>query len=85
VVIHPGAEERHLVLGAHVALGERAQLRVHLRLRQARIEIQAVGEPQIRGYVGEQLGDAVDADRREHLGAVGVGGGGIAAHDNVPS
>ena len=85
VVVHARAQERDLVLGARVARGERAELIVDLLLGQPGVERQRVAEQQTGGNVAEQVLDPLNPDRGEHLGAVGVGGGGVLAHNSVAS
>jgi hypothetical protein len=80
VVVHAGAEERHLVLGGDVLRSEIAQLRVDLLLGLARWEIECAAEPDALGDVGEEVVDRFNTDRRQHLEPVGVGSGCVAAH-----
>ena len=44
-----------------------------LELGQRRLEVELAAEPHARRHLLEQLVDRVDADRGEHLLAVGVG------------
>ncbi len=74
VVVHPGAEERDLVVGGDVARGERAQVREHLLLRAPLRQVERAIEADALGERLEQLVDRGDADELEHLRAVGVGG-----------
>ncbi len=85
VVVHAGAEERHLVLGRDVAGRECPQLVVHLLLGEPFAERQRALQPQPGGDVGEQVLDGADADRLEHLADIGFSGGGVPAQDRVPS
>ena len=81
MVVHPGAEERDLVLGRDVARGEVAQVRVHLLLGPARRQVERpVQADPGRHDLVEQGVDGLGADRREHRAAVVVGGGGVARH-----
>ncbi len=74
VVVHAGAEERDLILGGDVLRRERPQLLEHLLLGRARRDVERLGQAQGRRDVGEQILDRLDADRREHLAAVFLGG-----------
>ena len=70
VVVRPGAEERELVRERRVAGGQLAEIAQELGLRQRRRDRQPAGEAQPPRDVLEQRVDRVDADRREHLGAI---------------
>ncbi len=71
VVVHPRAEEADLLFGVGITIGERSQTLVDLGLAEAPLQRQRAVQPQRLGHLLEQLGDRVDADRRQHLGAVG--------------
>ena len=80
MVVHAGAEEAELVLGARVARGELAQVLVDVLLGQARRQLERAAEAHRLGDLAlEQLLDRADADRREHRGEVCGGDGGVAA------
>ena len=68
VVVHAGAEEAELVLGARVARGQLAQVRVDILLGQARRAARARGRRRTRlgDLAVEQLLHGADADRGEH-------------------
>jgi hypothetical protein len=53
---------------------------VDLLLRLAGRQIERPAEPDARGDLREELVDRADADRRQHLPAVGLGGGGVPTH-----
>ena len=72
VVVDAGAEERHLAARVDVPRGELLEMRGELRLRERGLEVELPAQPHPLRNVAEQLVDAVDADRREHLLAVGV-------------
>ena len=82
MVVHPGADEADLGVGVGVARRERREEVEDLGLREAVREVERAVQAQVGGDVGEQLVDRVDADRVEHRLAVGVGGGGVAAHSS---
>jgi hypothetical protein len=73
VVVHAGAQERDLVLGADVAGRQVAQVGVDLLLGLAVREVERAAQPHALRYVGEELVDRADADALEHRPAVGVG------------
>ena len=81
VVVHSGAQETQLVLGANVARGQLAQVRVHLLLGQPRRQLQLAAQAHgLRDLPIEQLLHGAHADRREHRGKVLGSGGGVAGH-----
>ncbi len=80
VVVEASPQEGELLLGAAVARGELAQVRVHLRLAAAGRQFDLAAQAHGGGDLGEELLDRSDADRLEHRGAVVVGDGGVARH-----
>ncbi len=66
VVVHTGAQERDLVLGGHVALGEPAQLGVDGLLGLARRQGDRPAQAHALRNRVEELLDRPDADRLEH-------------------
>ncbi len=80
MVVHAGAEEAQLVLGARVARGERAQVLVDVLLGQPGGQVERAAEAHARGDLAvEDLLQRADADRREHRVEVLGGDGGVAA------
>ncbi len=79
VVVHAGAEEADLGLGVGVARGERPHPFVDLGLAEAVGEVEVAVEADPGGNV-EELVDRGGPDRGQHLGALAVGDGGVAAH-----
>ncbi len=83
MVVHAGAEERHLVLGRHVALREAAQLGVDRLLGLALRQVDLALQPHARRDAVEQRLDRVDADRVEHDLQVLRGERRVAAHERL--
>ena len=83
VVVDPAAEERHLV--DLVPARELLEMPCQLRLRERRRHVERPAEADALGYVAEEIVDGVDADRREHRLAVGVGEREVAAHASSSS
>ena len=75
VVVDPGAEERELLRRVDVLRGELLQVADELRLGERRLEVELTLEANPGRDVAEELLDRRDADRRQHLLAIGVGGG----------
>jgi hypothetical protein len=73
VVVHAGAKEAGLRVRVRVAGREAGQLVEAFGFRQAVLERQGSGEPQLLGDRCEQLVDGRDPDRLEHRCPVGVG------------
>ena len=73
VVVDPGAEERELLSGVHIALGELGQVRDELWLRERRLERELAAKPDALGNVPEELVDRRDVDRCQHRVPVGFG------------
>ena len=81
VVVHAGAQEGELLLRADVALRELAEVLVDVLLGQAGGQIQSAAQAHGLGDLAiEELLHGAHADRREHRGDVGLGGGGVASH-----
>ncbi len=80
MVVHPGTEERDLVVAVHVAARELGQLLRHLLLGDAVGKVERAVEPNPFRDVGEQPVERVDADRRQHLLPVALGGRRVPAH-----
>jgi hypothetical protein len=78
VVVDAGAQERQLLPGLDVPLGEIGQMGDDLLLREGRLEVELAPEADRLGDVGEQVLDARDADRGEHGVPVRVGEGEMA-------
>ena len=74
VVVHPGAEEGHLLFGVGVPPGQRREALVDLGLAHAFGQVERPAEAQRAGDLLEQLVDGLDTDRGEHLGAIVRGG-----------
>src|ERR1700760_1935910 len=83
MVIHAGAEEGQLILGARVTRRQRLELLEDLELGLAGVEPEWGRQPQVGGDVGEQLLDRLHADRPQHLAAVRLRRCGVPTHDNV--
>ena len=84
VVVDAGSEERELAARADVPGSELLEMGDELRLGERRLEVQLAVEPHAVWDVAKQLVDSRDADRREHLLAVGVRQG-EKAHDSASS
>ena len=86
VVVHPGAEERDLVLGRHVAGRELPQVRVDVLLGQSGGQVERAPEPHPGGHLAlEELIERPDADGREHLPQILRRGARVAAHERLAS
>ena len=73
VVVDPRAEERELRARVGIARGELLEVRDELRLGERGLEVEPSLEPHRLRDVAEEVLDRRDADRRQHLLAVGVG------------
>ena len=71
MVVDARAEEAHLV--DDVPPGELLEVALELDLRQRGRDVEVAREPHPGRDVAEQLLDGLDADRREHGVAIGVG------------
>ena len=69
----PGAEERQLLPGVDVPLGELGEVGDDLLLGQGGLEGKLAAETDAARNVGEQVVDRGDADRSEHRVPVAVG------------
>ena len=78
VVVDACAEERELARRVDVSRRELLEMPLQLRLAQRRLEVELPLEAHAGRNVAEQLVDGVDADRREHRLAIGVGQGEVA-------
>ena len=72
VVVGAAADEAWPITHGHVLCGELSHVSARLELRERRRQIER-WVPRIERDVGEELVDALDPDRAEHMGAV-VGG-----------
>ena len=73
VVVDPGPEKRELLRRVDVPGRQLLEVADELGLRQGRLEVELALEANPGRDVPEELLDRRDADRREHLLAVGVG------------
>ena len=80
VVVDPGAEERELCVGWRSRAASSSRWRDELLLRERRLEVELTAEAHACRNVGEELVHRRDADRLEHLLAVGVGQREVARH-----
>ena len=79
VAIGAGAEEEGDLAGDHVAARHAGELPLDRQLRRVIGKAaDAVGEPRRLRHVAEKVVDRCNADRTEHLLAVGIGQGQIA-------
>ncbi len=78
VVVDAGADERQLRAGVDVLRREFLEVAHELRLAERGRNVELAVEANTRRDLLEQLVDRRDADRREHLRAVGVGQAQIA-------